>query len=99
MKWPGSQPTHCIHFKQGSHSPDVFDLWISLLLVLYTLRPGYFEFFKNKEFPRYMWELKISELDISKKKLNIDGHLVSTLGGCGGFERTDFNSFYIGRVW
>ena len=23
----------------------------------------------------------------------------STLGGCGGLERTDFNSFYFGRVW
>ena len=23
---------------------------------------------------------------------------VSTLGGCGGTERTDFNSFYFGRV-
>ena len=23
---------------------------------------------------------------------------VSTLGGCGGLERTDFNSFYVGRV-
>ena len=21
------------------------------------------------------------------------------LGGSGGFERTDFNSFYFGRVW
>ena len=25
-----------------------------------------------------------------QKNLNIDGHLVSTLGGCGGLERTDF---------
>ena len=24
---------------------------------------------------------------------------VSILGGCSGFERTDFNSFYFGRVW
>ena len=24
---------------------------------------------------------------------------VSNLGGCGGPERTDFNSFYFGRVW
>ena len=24
---------------------------------------------------------------------------VSTLEGCGGLERTDFNSFYIKRVW
>ena len=24
---------------------------------------------------------------------------VSTMGGCGGLERTDFNSFYFGRVW
>ena len=24
---------------------------------------------------------------------------VSTLGGCGGLERTDFNSFYFGRAW
>ena len=24
---------------------------------------------------------------------------VSTLGMCGGLERTDFNSFYFGRVW
>ena len=37
-----------------------------------------------------MQELKISELDITKKKLNIDGHLVYILGGCGGPERTDF---------
>ena len=21
------------------------------------------------------------------------------MGGCGGLERTDFNSFYFGRVW
>ena len=25
--------------------------------------------------------------------------IVSTLGGCSGLERTDFNSFYFGRVW
>ena len=37
-----------------------------------------------------MWELKISELDIRKKKLNIDGHLVSNFGGHGGLERTRF---------
>ena len=24
---------------------------------------------------------------------------VSTLGGCGGLKRTDFNSFLFGRVW
>ena len=24
---------------------------------------------------------------------------VSTLGRCGDLERTDFNSFYFGRVW
>ena len=24
---------------------------------------------------------------------------VSTLGGCSGLERTDFNSFYVGPVW
>ena len=24
---------------------------------------------------------------------------VSALGGCGGLDRTDFNSFYFGRVW
>ena len=24
---------------------------------------------------------------------------VSTLGGCGGLERTEFNSFYFQRVW
>ena len=24
---------------------------------------------------------------------------VSTLGECGSFERTDFNSFYFGRMW
>ena len=24
---------------------------------------------------------------------------VSTLQGCGGLERTDFNSFYFVRVW
>ena len=24
---------------------------------------------------------------------------VSILGGCGGLERTDFNSFYFERVW
>ena len=23
----------------------------------------------------------------------------SAFGGCGGLERTDFNHFYIGRVW
>ena len=23
----------------------------------------------------------------------------SNLGGCGSLERTDFNSFYFGRVW
>ena len=38
-----------------------------------------------------MQELEISELQYKQKKnLNIDGHLVSTLGGCGGLERTDF---------
>ena len=26
-----------------------------------------------------------------KKKLDKDGHLVSTLGGCDGLERTNFN--------
>ena len=36
-----------------------------------------------------------SELDISKKELNIDGHLVSTLGGCGGLERTDLLQFLL----
>ena len=24
---------------------------------------------------------------------------VSTLEGCGSLERTDFNSFYFGKVW
>ena len=24
---------------------------------------------------------------------------VSTFGGCGGLQRTHFNSFYFGRVW
>ena len=24
---------------------------------------------------------------------------ISTMGGHGGLERTDFNSFYFGRVW
>ena len=24
---------------------------------------------------------------------------VSTLQGCGSLERTDFNSFYFGKVW
>ena len=24
---------------------------------------------------------------------------VSTLQGCGGVDRTDFNSFYFGKVW
>ena len=24
---------------------------------------------------------------------------LSTLGGCDGLERTNFNSFYYGRVW
>ena len=24
---------------------------------------------------------------------------VSMLGGCGGLERTDFNSFHVGRLW
>ena len=53
-----------------------------------------------------MWELETSELDTSEKKLNIDGHLVSTLeavvvlkeliltvstlGRCGCPEVTDF---------
>ena len=37
-----------------------------------------------------MKEHKISKLNISKKNLNIDGHLVSTLGGCGGLEISDF---------
>ena len=64
----------------------------------YTLWPGYFEFFKCKEFLRYMWELEISELNVSRKNL-LDGHLVSNLGGCGGRERTDYNTFYYGRVW
>ena len=25
--------------------------------------------------------------------------IVSIFGGCSGLERTDFNSFYFGRVW
>ena len=24
---------------------------------------------------------------------------IFTLGGCGGLERTDFNSLYVGMVW
>ena len=44
----------------------------------------------QKNFLNICGELKISKLDISKKKLNIDGHLVSALGGCGGLERIDF---------
>ena len=43
-----------------------------------------------------MWELKVSGFDISKKKLNVDGHLVSTLGGCGGHERTDLTVSILG---
>ena len=31
--------------------------------------------------------------------LTVSTFLVSTFGGCGGLERTDFNSFYFGRVW
>ena len=31
----------------------------------------------------------MQELKISEKKLNIDGHLVSTFGGYVGLERTD----------
>ena len=47
-----------------------------------------------------MWELKIGELDIRKKKLNIDGHLVSTLGGCGGLEKNLFLTVStLGRMW
>ena len=46
-----------------------------------------------------MWELEISKLAISKKKLNIDDHLVSNLGGSDGLERTAFYSFYFGRSW
>ena len=30
------------------------------------------------------------------KELNLT---VSPLGGCSGLERTDFNSFYFGKVW
>ena len=30
------------------------------------------------------------------KELNLT---VSTLGGCGGLERTEFNHFYFGSVW
>ena len=30
------------------------------------------------------------------KELNFT---VSTLGGCGGLERMEFNHFYFGRVW
>ena len=37
-----------------------------------------------------MQELKIRELNIRGKKLDIDGHLVSILGGCGGLEISDF---------
>ena len=28
-----------------------------------------------------------------------DFSTLSTLIGCGGLERTDFNSFYFGRMW
>ena len=37
-----------------------------------------------------MWELEINELNLNETKLNTDGHLVSTLGGCGGLEGTNF---------
>ena len=30
------------------------------------------------------------------KELNLT---ISTLEGCGGLERTEFNSFYFGRIW
>ena len=30
------------------------------------------------------------------KELNLT---VSTLGGCGGLERTEFNQFTFGRLW
>ena len=30
------------------------------------------------------------------KELNLT---VSTLGGCGGLEKTECNHFYFGRVW
>ena len=53
-----------------------------------TLRSRYFKSFKCEEFPLYMWELEISKLDISGKKFYIHWHLVSTLGGCAGLERT-----------
>ena len=43
-----------------------------------------------------MQELEISELHISEKKLIINGHLDSTLGGFSGLERTDFNTFFLG---
>ena len=34
------------------------------------------------------------------KELIFHSFTVSTLGGCGGLERTDFyNSFYFGSVW
>ena len=50
-----------------------------------TFGPRYFKFFNYKEFPQYM-----PELQINGKKLDIDGHLVSTLEGCSGLERPDF---------
>ena len=43
-------------------------------------------------------QIKWAQYD-QKKKLGIDAHLLSPLWECGGLERTDFNSFYFGRVW
>ena len=89
MLWNTQHPGSNVNL---THTPNLMTLNLTAITILNsnsnqsqecTLRPRYFEFFKHKEFPQYMWELKISELNISEKKLNIDGHLVSTLEGCG----------------
>ena len=44
------------------------------------------------------WILTVSTLkDVAVLKELI--LTVSTLGRCGSLERTDFNSFYFGKVW
>ena len=71
-------------------------IWYEVLqdtpaLHLSTLRPGYFQIFKMQRISSiYAGTQNMQAQYKQKKKLDIDGHLVSILGWCGGLERTHF---------
>ena len=71
VNWPTSQPKVNQKLPQLSKI-SIVNGWLSgwwLISQQFTLWPRYFDFFKCKEFPRYMQGLEISELNISEKNL------------------------------